>query len=119
MHISVHYTCARSARAHKKWLQIYEKFLTFANFAALFYQYDKVLSNFALWRRQTACFFEAKMQQKVYIYIVYIQYKVTLAKIRALSYGYPMGIMRLSYGKGSSCVRLWPLSGCTWDVLGA
>ena len=36
MHISVHHTCARSARAHKKWLQIYEKFLTFANFHDFF-----------------------------------------------------------------------------------
>ena len=43
---------------------------------------------------------------------------VTLAKIRALSYGYHTDILWLSYGKGCSCVRLWALSGRTMDVLG-
>ena len=49
--------------------------------------------------------------------MVYIQYMVTLAKIRVLSYGYHTDILWLSYGKGSSCVRLWALSGCTRDAL--
>ena len=36
---------------------------------------------------------------------------MTLSFLRRLSYGYPMDILWLSYGKGCSCARVWPLSG--------
>ena len=41
-------------------------------------------------------------QQKVYIYYVYIQYKCIFVIFRRLSYGNPMGMVWVSYGKGST-----------------
>ena len=38
-------------------------------------------------------FFEGKLQQKVYIYIVYIQKESKKGKIRGLSYGNPTVIL--------------------------
>ena len=40
-----------------------------------------------------------KFEQKVYIYYVYIQYKRVLRKKLVLSYGYPMGMLWVSYGE--------------------
>ena len=44
----------------------------------------------------------------MYIYIVYIQYKQEFCKILVLSYGYPMGMLWVSCGKGPSFIGIWP-----------
>ena len=55
-----------------------------------------------LWKELIQGFQGEGTQQKVYIRSIYSMH-VRFTKKLALSYGYPMDILRLSYGEGSGC----------------